>query len=154
MTLAGVMVEREAPVIEVADELGPLVVEVGQRFAGEGARRDLGQGLRKPGVKRIGDGLGLDLALDMAGLGVEVLECRLYPIKPGDAVERLLGRAGFSVLALASVGFVECSPGMGEAADESDFGGLGGDGAIDIQVVALQVAAVAFQQVGGGLLSQ
>lgn len=42
---------------------------------------------------------------------------------------------------------------MGEAADESDFGGLGGDGAIDIQVVALQVAAVAFQQVGGGLLS-
>lgn len=97
------MVDREAPIIEVAGELGPWVVEVGQRFAGEGARRDIGWGLRKPGVKRIVDGPGLDLALDMAGLVVEVLECRLHPIKPGDGVERLLGLAGFSVLALAFV---------------------------------------------------
>ena len=61
MTLAGVMFDREAPVIEVADELGPLVVEVGKRLAGEGARRDLGQGLHKPGVERIEDRPGLEI---------------------------------------------------------------------------------------------
>jgi hypothetical protein len=34
--LAGVVIDPKAPVVEVADELRPLVVQVGERLAGEG----------------------------------------------------------------------------------------------------------------------
>lgn len=55
---AGVVVDRQASIGEVADEPGPLGVQIGERLAVQRGGWDLGQGALQPGVQLLKDRCG------------------------------------------------------------------------------------------------
>jgi YD repeat-containing protein len=144
-------VEWDAAVVEDADELRPLVVEVGERLAGERLGRHARQGVVEPAAQRGEHGPRALLADVVPLLGRRVLRRALDGIElldPPESLERhaLLARVRLAAgAAQALQRLVELTPRMRPAADVHDAGPLS-HGRVALVAVGLQHAFEALEE--------
>ena len=97
--LGRIVVDRDAPVGEIQDELVPFVGEIAKGFAQGALRQDAGAVGIKPGPERVPHRPGMDLPVALSLFKAHGARLLLDPIERLDLDERLLGQAFLSVLA-------------------------------------------------------